>query len=87
MARINEEIKICSIKGGQYIVEHKKKYKLVYSHTARRTGATLMYLAGIDIYDIMKITGHSNPDILKRYIRADQFDVTKKIITKYTYFQ
>ena len=86
MAKINQPIKISSIRGGKFIVEHKKKYELVYSHTARRTGATLMYLAGIDIYDIMKITGHSNPDILKRYIKADQFDITKKIITKYSYF-
>ncbi len=86
MAKINQPIKISSIRGGKFIVEYKKKYELVYSHTARRTGATLMYLAGIDIYDIMKITGHSNPDILKRYIKADQFDITKKIITKYSYF-
>lgn len=28
-----------------------EKYKLVMSHTARRTGATLMYLAGMDKYD------------------------------------
>ena len=30
-----------------------------------------MYLAGIDIYDIMKVTGHSSPKMLKKYIKAD----------------
>ncbi len=32
----------------------------------RRTGATLMYLAGVDVYDIMRVTGHSSPAVLKR---------------------
>ena len=86
MAKIDQIVEVSCIRGGKFIVEHKKKYKLVYSHTARRTGATLMYLAGMDIYDIMKITGHSNPDVLKRYIKADQFDVTEKIVSKYNYF-
>ena len=30
-----------------------------------------MYLAGIDIYDIMKVTGHSSLKMLKKYIKAD----------------
>ena len=56
------------------------------SHTARRTGATLMYLAGIDAYDIIKITGHKDIDILKKYIKADQLDVVQKLTDKYDYF-
>lgn len=56
------------------------------THTARRTGATLMYLAGMDIYDIMKITGHTSPAVLKKYIRADELEVVDKIKGKYNYF-
>lgn len=56
------------------------------SHTARRTGATLMYLAGMDIFDIMKVTGHTTPEMLKRYIKADQLDVVQKHTDKYDYF-
>lgn len=63
-----------------------EKYKLITSHTARRTGATLMYLAGIDIYDIMKITGHSTPEMLKRYIRADNLDTVLKLTQEYDWF-
>ncbi len=29
-----------------------------------------MYLAGMDIYDIMKITGHSTPMMLNKYIKG-----------------
>ena len=51
----------------------------------RRTGATLMYLAGMDIYDIMKITGHSTPMMLNKYIKANQLEVVEKITDKYDY--
>ena len=36
-----------------------------------------MYLAGMDIYDIMKITGHSTPMMLNKYIKADQLEVVE----------
>ena len=67
--------------------EKIEKYKLVHTHTARRTGATLMYLAGIDIYDIMKVTGHSSPKMLKKYIKADSLEVVQKLTDKYDYFR
>ena len=72
--------------GGVRKKETIEKYKLVMSHTARRTGATLMYLAGLDIFDIMKVTGHTTPEMLKRYIKADQLDVVQKLTDKYDYF-
>ena len=52
----------------------------------KKTGATLMYLAGIDIFAIMKVTGHTTPEMLKRYIKADQLDVVQKLTDKYDYF-
>ncbi len=72
--------------GGVRKKETIEKYKLVTSHTARRTGATLVYLAGMDIFDIMKVTGHTTPEMLKRYIKADQLDVVQKLTDKYDYF-
>ena len=46
----------------------------------------LMYLAGMDYYDIMRITGHTSPTMLKKYIKADSIDVADKITDKYSYF-
>lgn len=86
LARINDQVEIKQTKGGFEKKVVFRKYELICTHTARRTGATLMYLAGIDIYDIMKITGHSTPAMLKRYIRADELEVAEKIIRKYDYF-
>ena len=64
----------------------KPKYELVHTHTARRTGATLMYLSGMDVYDIIKITGHTSPVMLRKYIKADKLEVIEKITEKYNYF-
>ena len=86
LAGITEEVEIESTKGGKSTLERIPKYQLIHSHTARRTGATLMYLAGIDIYDIMKVTGHASPEILKKYIKADSLDVAEKLSDKYDYF-
>ena len=86
LAGLTEEVEIESTKGGKSTLQRIPKYKLVHSHTARRTGATLMYLAGIDIYDIMKVTGHASPEILKKYIKADSLDVAEKLSDKYDYF-
>lgn len=55
--------------------------------TTRRTGATLMYLAGMDIFDIMKVTSHTTPEMFKRYIKTDQLDVVQKLTDKYDYFE
>ncbi|SKC47716.1 Phage integrase SAM-like domain-containing protein [Bacteroidales bacterium WCE2004] len=86
-AGITQPVSIETTKGGVKKQESKEKCDLVMSHTARRTGATLMYLAGVDIYDIMKITGHTTPEMLKKYIKADQLDVVQKLTDKYDYFK
>lgn len=85
-AGIDDMVEIEETKGGTPKKVWKPKYDLVHTHTARRTGATLMYLSGMDVYDIMKITGHSSPVMLKKYIKADQLTVVEKITDKYDYF-
>lgn len=62
------------------------KYELIHTHTARRTGATLMYMAKMDIFDIMKITGHTSISNLKKYIRADRLEISMKLVSQYSYF-
>lgn len=86
-AGLDELVEIESTKGGTVKKKKELKYNLIQTHTARRTGATLMYLSGMDLYDIMKITGHSSPAMLKKYIKADQLEVASKIEDKYDYFK
>lgn len=86
-AGLDEPIKIDYIEGGKRQSVIKKKFELVHTHTARRTGATLMYLSGMDFYDIMKITGHATVQNLKKYIKADELEVLEKLVDKYDYFK
>lgn len=86
MAKLEDEIRVEYVKGGQKHVDFVPKWKMVHTHTARRTGATLMYLSGMDIYDIMKITGHTTPLTLKRYIKAEELEVVQKMVQQYDYF-
>lgn len=87
LAGLTDLVEITSTKGGKEQKIQVPKYSLIHTHTARRTGATLMYLAGVDVYDIMKITGHSTPVMLKKYIKADSLEVAEKIADRYEYFK
>jgi len=58
MAGINSIIIMERLKGGEKVKTEHPKYELIVSHTAKRTGATLMYDAKILTLEIMKFTGH-----------------------------
>ncbi len=87
MAEINDKIEVKESRGGKVEIKYFKKYELIGTHTARRTGATLMYLAGIPIYDIMRVTGHKSVNTLEKYIRADKLEVAQKLRHSYEYFK
>lgn len=72
MAKINHKVEHVETKGAKVITTQIEKYRLITSHTARRTGATLMYLEGIDTLSIMKITGHKTEKEFKKYIRVGE---------------
>ncbi len=70
LAKINEPVEVRSVVSGEQKVEFQPKYKLVKTHTARRTGATLMYKAGIPSLSIMMITGHKTETNFMKYIKV-----------------
>lgn len=63
---------ICTVvKAGHNMTE--PKWKLISSHTARRTFATNLYLAGVSLEDIAMMMGHGkNIETTKRYICAER---------------
>ena len=52
----------------------RKKYELVGSHTARRSGATELARRGVPIATISKMMNHTNEIITSRYIFADTYN-------------
>lgn len=67
-AGINESILIR--KGGRHV--RYEKWEIVSSHTARRTGLTNMYKAGIPTYRCMMISGHKTEQVFLTYLRITQ---------------
>lgn len=79
LAKINSNVENITIKNGLQIKEQVAKYKLITTHTARRSGATNMYLAGIPTIDIMKITGHKTPEVFLKYIRVTKQETAQNL--------
>lgn len=59
------------------------KYDLVTSHTARRTGITLMYLSRIlDTHEMMSISGHKTESVFHDYIKLSGIELATGIAKK-----
>ena len=70
LAEIDEIINTETIKGGLTVKSETPKHKLIKTHTARRSGCTNMYLAGIPTLDIMKLSGHKTEGEFLKYINV-----------------
>jgi integrase len=66
---MTDKLHISKSKGAERVSEKKERCELVSSHTARRTGATMLYLAGVPAKRIMLCTGHSTEANFMRYVR------------------
>lgn len=86
MAGMTEQISTYITRGGKLEESVNEKWELVSTHTARRSGATNMHLAGMPDELIMACTGHSSTAQLYQYIKANRI---KKIeeLRKCKYFQ
>lgn len=85
-AKINENVLYERTIGTQVVRKRMKKWELVSSHTARRTGATNMYISGIPVFRIMLITGHKTEQSFFRYIRIGKEENAMEL-KNYPFFQ
>jgi len=59
------------------------RWQLVSTHTARRTGITLMYLSHkYDLLQMMSVTGHKNTETFKSYIRLSSDEIADEMSRK-----
>lgn len=78
-AGITQKILVERTEGFKVVRKLVPKYQLVSTHTARRSGATNMYLAGIPPFRIMLITGHRTESAFYRYIRIQKEENAKDL--------
>ncbi len=79
-AGLDEPIEVEKREKGERVSNQIPKYKLIVTHTARRSAATNMYKHGIDTLDIMKITGHKTESAFMSYIRVTKDEAAERIM-------
>lgn len=84
-AGITEKIEVSYVENGEKKTHLVDKCDLVKTHTARRSGATNMYLAGIPTIAIMKITGHKTEKEFMKYIKITE-EQTAMELMNHPYF-
>lgn len=68
LAELNDTVSISYTQAGKRVVKNVAKHTVITTHTARRSAATNMYLAGIPTISIMQITGHKTERSFLGYI-------------------
>lgn len=79
-AGFSGQIEFKEERGGQTILVKKKKYEMLSTHTARRSTVTNLHSKGVNINNIMAISGHKTEKTLNRYIKSSAQD--KAILLK-----
>lgn len=72
LAKIDEPIVKIRNRGKERVTETIPKYKLITTHTARRSFATNMFKRGLQSRMIMKVTGHRTEQAFSSYIKVSQ---------------
>ncbi len=80
LAGIIDTVEVESMQNGIVIKNVVRKCELVKTHTARRSGATNMYLAGIPSIAIMKITGHKTEKEFMKYIKISEEETAMELM-------
>jgi hypothetical protein len=84
-AGITETVHRTRTQGNKSVTTKFEKCDLIFTHTARRTMATNMFLAGIPSTIIMKITGHKSERQFMSYIKITGEDVAR-ILKEHPFF-
>ena len=84
-AGITEKIEVSYVQNGEKKTHLVEKCDLVKTRTARRSGVTNMYLAGIPTIAIMKITGHKTEKEFMKYIKITE-EQTAMELMNHPYF-
>jgi hypothetical protein len=80
LADLNDEVELTVTRGDKQVTTRRPKYELITTHTARRSGCTNMYLAGIDIYTIMGFSGHTTEKSFRKYIKIKQEENAQRFV-------
>lgn len=82
-AGLDETMEITKSQGRKKLVMSFQKFDLISSHTARRSFATNLYLAGVQSETIRKVTGHRTENSFLKYIKVTNREHAEIIAAKF----
>ncbi len=74
LAGIDAPVTVGTTRGGVRVARTDPKWKLVTSHTARRTAATQLALSGTPMKSIAMVTGHRHLASLETYLKMSKME-------------
>lgn len=89
MADINSKVKISHTEqkkdgtAGE-VIRTYEKWEKVASHTGRRSFVTNLFMRGIDVLEIMRISGHRDISVFKDYIKASRSENANSVYKQFT---
>ena len=86
LAGILDDVVVEQTKGGKLLTYKSPKYKMITTHTARRSFCTNTYLSGIDTLDIMSMSTHKTEANFLKYIKVTGKQRAKRI-AEHEFFQ
>jgi len=86
VADLTDPQTVSETRGGKRLVRTVPKWELISTHTARRTFATNLILAGVPSQQVMKLTGHKKESTFQKYIRMTGDDVALQL-AEHEYFR
>lgn len=78
-AKINDEVLIRETKGGKQVERYAKKWELISSHTARKSGVTNALRAGVPMEDCMYLAGIKSPAVFKKYAGVTDAEYSERL--------
>ncbi len=68
----NDVVEIRTSKGAEIKVEKKHRHELISCHTARRSGASILYKSGVPIRVCRFLTGHTTDSMFLNYVKVSK---------------
>jgi len=78
----SEMIEFYTGKGGHQILHKEEKWKLISTHTGRRSAVTNLSLKGLSESDIGRFTGHRADSMVAKYNKASTEDTADMLMEK-----
>ena len=81
-----DKVEIRRTEGARIVVEKKARWEMCSCHTARRSGASILYKSGVPILLCRCLTGHSNDSQFLAYVKTSK-DENAELLARAEFFK